>query len=152
MILDWATADDAAALAEAHALGFPQAWDAAAFTEIFAAPGVFGLIAREDGRAAGMALCRVAAGEMEVLTIAVDPALRRRGVGRALMTAALAAAREAGGDTAFLEVAADNAPAAALYAGMGFRRAGLRRGYYDRGPEGGADALVMRLDLTPASS
>lgn len=152
MTLAWATADDAPALAEAHALGFSHPWDAAAFAELFAGPGVFGLIVREGGRAAGMALCRVVAGEMEVLTIAVDPALRRRGVGRTLMTAALAAAREAGADAAFLEVAADNAPAAGLYAGLGFRRAGLRRGYYDRGPEGRVDALVMRLDLTSASS
>jgi len=152
MKLEWATAEDAPALATAHAAGFPQPWDAAAFADLLAGPGVFGFLALDDEAPAGLVLCRAAAGEAEVLTIAVDPALRRQGVAKALMAAALGAARQAGADAAFLEVAADNAPAAALYAGLGFRRAGLRRGYYDRGPEGRADALVMRLDLTPACS
>ncbi|WP_374469342.1 ribosomal protein S18-alanine N-acetyltransferase [Phenylobacterium sp.] len=150
--LGWATADDAAALAQVHAEGFPQPWDAAAIHRLFAGPGVFGLLARAGERPVGMALCRVAAGEMEVLTIAVDPTVRRRGVARSLMATALGAAREAGAEAAFLEVADDNAPAAALYASLGFRRAGLRRNYYDRGDEGRVDALVMRLDLTSQPS
>src|SRR6185503_11462189 len=98
----------------------------------------------------GVILCRVAAGELEVLTIGVPPQARRRGVAKALMAGALGAARQAGAEAAFLEVAVDNAEAAALYAGLGFRRAGLRRNYYDRGAAGRADALVMRLDLTDA--
>jgi [ribosomal protein S18]-alanine N-acetyltransferase len=36
----------------------------------------------------------------------------------------------------------------ALYEGLGFHRAGLRKAYYDRGANGRADALLMRLDLT----
>jgi ribosomal-protein-alanine N-acetyltransferase len=87
---------------------------------------------------------------MEVLTVGVAPAARQKGIGKALMTAALDAARQAGAETAFLEVAVDNPAAVALYAGLGFRRAGLRRGYYDRGEAGRADALVMRLDLSAA--
>jgi ribosomal-protein-alanine N-acetyltransferase len=43
----------------------------------------------------------------------------------------------------FLEVAADNKAANALYAGAGFVQVGERRGYY---PDGG-DALVLRLDI-----
>ena len=82
-------------------------------------------------------------------SIAVTPDARRRGVGKALVRAAMGAAAQAGADAAFLEVAVDNAPAAALYAGLGFRRIGLRKGYYDH-PEGEVDALVMRLDLNAA--
>ncbi|HEY8615443.1 GNAT family N-acetyltransferase [Phenylobacterium sp.] len=148
MTLSWATAGDAEALAQVHAAGFDPPWDAAAFRDLFAGPGVFGLLARDGDRPAGMGLFRVVAGEMEVLTLAVDPAARRQGLARAVMTAALGAARAAGAEAAFLEVAADNAPAAALYAALGFRREGLRRGYYDRGPAGRMDAVVMRLDLT----
>ena len=68
------------------------------------------------------------------------------------MAAALGAARQAGACAAFLEVAVDNEGAAALYAGLGFRRAGVRRGYYDRGAAGLADALVLRLDLNAEAS
>ena len=152
MNLAWATAADAEALAQVHATGFDRPWGAATFHQLFAGPGVFGFLAGGPERPQGLALCRVAGGEMEVLTIAVDPAARRGGVARALMTAALGSARQAGAEAAFLEVAVDNAPAAALYASLGFRREGVRRGYYDRGPAGRVDALVMRLDLTSAAS
>jgi ribosomal-protein-alanine N-acetyltransferase len=147
--LAWATPAEAPAMAAVHAQAFEAPWDAAAFAELMDGPGVFGLLAGEDP-ALGIILCRVVAGEMEVLTVGVAPAARRRGVAKALMAAAVGAARQSGAEAAFLEVAVDNAAAAALYAGMGFRRAGLRRGYYDRGAEGRADALVMRLDLTGA--
>ena len=61
---------------------------------------------------------------------------RRKGVARALMEAGLAAARQAGAGACFLEVAIDNPAAIALYERLGFSRAGLRRGYYDRGEAG----------------
>ncbi|CAN7469144.1 GNAT family N-acetyltransferase [Phenylobacterium sp. LjRoot225] len=149
MNLVWTTPADAPAMAEVHAQAFPGAWDAEAFCDLMEAAGVFGLLAG-TAPAQGVILCRVAAGEMEVLTVGVAPAARQQGVGKALMTAALGAARQAGAEAAFLEVAVDNAAAVALYARLGFRRAGLRRGYYDRGEEGRADALVMRLDLSDA--
>jgi ribosomal-protein-alanine N-acetyltransferase len=136
-------------MALVHAQAFDQPWDAAAFIELMEGPGVFGFLAGEEAPL-GVILCRVAAGELEVLTVGVGRATRRRGVARALMAAALGAARQAGADAAFLEVADDNDAAVALYAGLGFRRSGLRRSYYDRGPCGRADALVMRLDLQGA--
>ena len=147
--LAWATHGEASEMAAVHALAFPRPWDAEAFEDLLDEEGVFGFLAR-DGAVAGLVLCRVAADEMEVLTIGVDPAARRKGVARALMSAALGAAAQAGASTCFLEVAVDNHSAAALYASLGFRRAGLRKGYYDRGPEGRVDALVMRLDLNAA--
>jgi ribosomal-protein-alanine N-acetyltransferase len=47
----------------------------------------------------------------------------------------------------FLEVAASNTAAQALYRGFGFTEAGRRTGYYRRG-DGVEDALVMRQDLS----
>lgn len=149
MKLAWATPDDAPAMAAVHAQAFDAPWDASAFAELMAGAGVFALLAGEAAEL-GVILCRIAAGELEVLTIGVPPAARRRGVAKALMAGALGAARQAGAEAAFLEVAVDNAEATALYAGLGFRRAGLRRNYYDRGADGRTDALVMRLDLSDA--
>lgn len=148
MNLVWATPAEAAELAQAHAGGFDAPWAEDAFEDLLDGDGVFAFLARDDdGAPAGMVLGRVAASEMEILTLAVAGSARRRGVAKALMTAALGAARQAGAQDAFLEVAVDNAAAVALYESLGYRRAGLRRGYYDRGPQGLADALVMRLDL-----
>ena len=68
---------------------------------------------------------------------------------QALLAAALGVARQRQVAQAFLEVAVDNEDAIALYERLGFRRAGKRLHYYDRGEAGWMDALVMRLDLTP---
>jgi ribosomal-protein-alanine N-acetyltransferase len=109
--------------------------------------GVFGFVVRGDDPA-GVLICRTIAGEAEILTVGVAPWARRQGVGLALMTAAIGVAREMGAQAMFLEVDVGNAPAVTLYERLGFVRAGLRKGYYDRGAKGRADALVMRLDLT----
>ena len=146
MSLSFATPGDAAILAAVHARAFPQPWGASEFEELLVSPGVFGLL-QGEAQAAGLVLCRLAAGEMEVLTLGVSGEARRSGIGRTLMLAALTAARQAGAHEAFLEVAVDNAPAVGLYEDLGFTRAGLRRAYYNRGPQGRVDALVMRLDL-----
>lgn len=137
------SAGDVQALAGLHAACFPpaQAWSADAFARLLALPGVFGCLA-EGG---GFALLRAVLDEAEILTIAVVPAARRRGLGAALLSAGLAGAALRGARACFLEVAAGNAAARALYGAAGFAAIGRRRGYY----EDGADALVLRRDLSP---
>lgn len=93
----------------------------------------------------GFALGRSVAGEAELLTLAVAPEARRKGLGRRLTAAFEDEARASGAEEAFLEVSAENAPARALYAALGWRAAGIRRGYF--GP--GLDAIVLRKDLLP---
>jgi [ribosomal protein S18]-alanine N-acetyltransferase len=146
-----ATAEQAAGMAHAHAGAFEPPWKEDEFEDLLEGEGVFGFLAADEAPL-GVILCRVAADEMEVLTLGARPEARRRGVAKALMAAALDAARQAGAASCFLEVAVDNAAAITLYERLGFRRAGVRKDYYDRGPEGLVDALVMRLDLngTPA--
>ncbi|MEM9871975.1 MAG: ribosomal protein S18-alanine N-acetyltransferase [Pseudomonadota bacterium] len=95
--------------------------------------------------AQGFALWRATAGEAELLTIAVHPAHQGRGLGQALMRDWMAdAAHQA--DIAFLEVAADNAAACALYAKCGFDEVARRTDYYTRAG-GKADALILRAAL-----
>jgi [ribosomal protein S18]-alanine N-acetyltransferase len=121
---------------------------------------------RADAAATGAASSSVAgwaaawrvAGELQVLSVAVNPARRRAGVGRALLTGLLALVEEeeeegvgegdAGSTSASrpaaplatLELRADNAAAAALYASCGFEEVGRRKGYYDGGK---VDALLL---------
>jgi ribosomal-protein-alanine N-acetyltransferase len=134
-------------MASAHAQAFDSPWDEADFEDLLEGSGVFGFVVRGDDPA-GVLICRTIAGEAEILTIGVAPWARRQGVALALMTAAIGVAREMGAQAMFLEVDVGNAPAVTLYERLGFARAGLRKGYYDRGARGRADALVMRLDLT----
>jgi ribosomal-protein-alanine N-acetyltransferase len=88
----------------------------------------------------GISLAGDAGGtEASVHTIGVDPAWQGKGVGKALLGAALARADQAGAPV-FLEVRTDNATAIGLYESHGFRRTGLRRRYYQ---QSGADAYTM---------
>lgn len=77
--------------------------------------------------------------EAMVQTIGVAPAHQGHGYGAQLLEDLLAHAPA--GKPVLLEVRADNDVAQRLYARRGFRRAGVRRGYYP----GGVDALVLRL-------
>ena len=130
---------EAMAAIHAESMGEGQAWSAAELAGLLAQPGV-----RAVGAAAGFALIRVAAGEAELLTIAVRPGTRRQGVGAGLLGQALAEAAAAGAEEVFLEVAEDNGPARALYAQAGFVAAGRRPGYYGRRDGRRFDALVLR--------
>lgn len=76
--------------------------------------------ARLGGEVAGLALGVVAEGALGVFDVMTAPRHRRRGVATAVVGALLAWGREAGADVAYLQVAATNLPAAALYARLGF--------------------------------
>ncbi len=128
--------DDLAAI---HAASFttPAPWSAPALQSATESAGGFLL---RDG--AGFLIGRAIAGEAEMLTLATRPDARGRGIGGRLVAAFLTKATE-NADTAFLEVAADNAPALRLYTRHGFAIVATRRRYY-----GATDAHVMRRDLT----
>ncbi|UPM50967.1 GNAT family N-acetyltransferase [Synechococcus sp. A10-1-5-1] len=81
--------------------------------------------------------------ELQITTLAVDPTHRRLGLGRQVLQSLLNQARGDGARQATLEVASDNAAALGLYGRLGFRTAGIRRGYY----RNGSDALIQWLEL-----
>jgi ribosomal-protein-alanine acetyltransferase len=83
-------------------------------------------------------------GQADIQTIAVSPTERRAGLGRSLMAALIAEARERGATELFLEVRADNPGAESLYRSLGFERLGVRLGYYQ--PDN-VDAIVMKAEL-----
>ncbi len=96
-------------------------------------------VADVTGRLAGFVVCRtLASDEAEVLSLVVDPALRRRGVAMRLMREVLAARP----GTWYLEVRESNWPARKLYRRLGFEDISLRPDYYQ---DTGETAVVMRL-------
>ncbi|MFU8776875.1 MAG: GNAT family N-acetyltransferase [Roseovarius sp.] len=132
-------------LATCHARAFAdsgRAWSAGEFATLLDSAFVFAL-----GDARAFVLGRVIADEAEVLTLAADPDHRRKGLGRACLAVFDATARARGAATAFLEVAADNTPALALYRAAGYRETARRAGYYARGHGPKVDALILRKTL-----
>lgn len=109
----------------------------------------FGLEERASGRLSGYCLILAAAGEMEVLNIAIAPELRRAGLGRLLLGFVLQWAGKEGIQNVLLEVRPSNTAARALYAAFGFYQIGKRRGYYQ---DTGEDALVLHRELGPIAA
>ena len=111
-------------------------------------PGCF-LLTSPQGRGArplaAFLMGRVIADEAELLTLAVCPQCRRTGLARELVQRFADHAAGAGATSAFLEVAADNLPAQALYAATRWQPSGRRRDYYAPG----MDALILSLRLSP---
>jgi ribosomal-protein-alanine N-acetyltransferase len=134
---------DAEALAALHASAFDSPWDAEALAELLAQPGTILEVAPGEG----FILLRAVADEAEVLTLAVGPEARRKGLGLRLVETGVARAAAMGAERVFLEVADDNAAALALYARCGFQAVGRRRGYYARPDGSRRDALLLALNL-----
>jgi ribosomal-protein-alanine N-acetyltransferase len=92
----------------------------------------------------GFALVWRAADELELLDLAVDPAVRRQGIARLLLHTLSDAGRSAGAAVVLLEVRQSNLAALGLYESFGFSRTDVRRAYYS---DNGEAAIVMRLNL-----
>lgn len=131
---------EAEALAALHVRCFqePRPWSAQEFSDLLATQGVF-LCAEPDGFALG----RVAGPEVELLTLAVAPEARRRGVGARLIASFEVEATCRGARDAFLEVALTNRAAIRLYERARYDRRGKRGRYYRTHGGDWVDALVM---------
>lgn len=101
--------------------------------------GLFG----EGGALIAATLARMDADILSILSVAVFPEARGRGLGRFLVRELIDLARLRGATQADLEVRVSNAPAIGLYAEEGFVPVGRRRRYYSDGE----DALLMSLLL-----
>jgi ribosomal-protein-alanine N-acetyltransferase len=144
-------AADMTAVAAIHHEDFVRPWSEEEFGGLFSQEAVFGFAAREVGHGneapVGFILSRLAAGEAEILTVAVARSHRRLGLGWQLMDAVLRELHARRAEALFLEVDETNAPAIALYKRFGFRQVGRRPNYYSSADGSSAGALVMRRDL-----
>ena len=135
------TPDD---MAQLHAASFTEArnWSAEEFAALLASPLCFAV-----GDVRSFALVRVVADEAELLTLATNPAFQRQSLARAVMCDWQDEAKRRGAASAFLEVAADNTAALALYQSCGFVETGRRPGYYPRTGKDDCDALLLSRRL-----
>ena len=142
-----ATKRDVRILATLHDESFGDArWSLTQISDSVALETTMALIALEGETAWGFILCQIAGEDVEILTFCVAPAARRTGAGLFLLLAALEEMRHRGAKRVFLEVAADNTAALALYNKARFRMTGKRAGYY-KNKENAIDAVMMAFDL-----
>jgi [ribosomal protein S18]-alanine N-acetyltransferase len=134
---------DAAAIAALHAASFRRGWDEDEVYRLLVDCAVVAHRVTIRRATTGFIMSRMAADEAEILSVAIAPARRGRGLSRPLLDFHLRHLAGRGVHTVFLEVDERNEPARRLYSRAGFREAGRRDGYY----QGGATALVLRRDL-----
>ena len=144
-----AGAADADAMAELHAKAFRRGWSAEEFERLLVDTGIVAHRATFGRILLGFSLTRVAADEAEILSIAVDPSWRGRGLGGRLLDLQLRRLATLGVARLFLEVDEGNTAARRLYARAHFHEVGRRVAYYhaagDQRPP--SNALVLRRDL-----
>jgi ribosomal-protein-alanine N-acetyltransferase len=136
--------EDLEAVLQIEAASFTHPWTREMF-EAELVPGIsLVLVVRsDDDTVVGYLFGSIGEGAFHINNIAVDPRVRRQGVGRKLLCSALVQAARRGAKTATLEVRASNLTAQALYRDFGFTVVGRRRRYYARPLE---DGLIMTLD------
>ena len=136
---------DAATVAEILR-GSPEAsqWTEWGLKELLCWRGVLALVSEDDRKVTGFLIGREAAGEAEILNLAVLVAKRRRGNGAALLKTAVEMLRERKVSRVFLEVRESNKAGTAFYEKQGFSRMGRRVGYY-RNPDEAAIVMERKL-------
>lgn len=125
---------------------FGEAWTASQLRSLFAMPGARLAMIEHDGRVAGFYAARVAGPESELLLVAVEPAARGLGLGRALLNDWINWAKSVSASEFFLEMRSDN-PAIHLYRSQEFVECGHRPNYYSGADGEKRDAITMRKTI-----
>jgi ribosomal-protein-alanine N-acetyltransferase len=144
--IDIARKEDVAAISEIERAAFSDPWSARSFRDALEHPSVYFGCARSDaGEVLGYVVAWFVADEGEIANLAVAPAGWGSGIGRVLLDAALAEAKQRRIESVYLEVRDSNVRARRLYQSRGFEEVGRRAKYYRRPVE---DAIVLRRTLT----
>lgn len=123
---------------------FSSPWTAKALEESAFRDDTLFLVAEKSGTVAGYVGAYLSPDSADITNVAVSKDFRRQGIARLLMAELIRLAKEKGLPSIILEVRVSNAPAIALYEGLGFKNAGTRRGFYTLPRE---DAYIMTLEI-----
>jgi ribosomal-protein-alanine N-acetyltransferase len=139
---------DAPKLAQLHGASFHRGWGEGEFEQMLAERNTLVHRLRLGRKIIGFAVSRMAADEAEILSIAVEPSHRGRGLSRNLLLTHLGHLAGRGVRAVFLEVEENNQPARRLYDRAGFSVAGRRERYYKQPGGEQLNAVLMRRDLS----
>ena len=126
---------------------FDEVWTADMFKNSFDALNTLVLGVFDGKKMVGFALYSYAFEQAELLKICVSPEFRGKGAAKKLMESAENLLIKNGCTELFLEVNALNAAAIGLYVKSGFKRTGVRLGYYQKSDYEGKDAVLMQKNL-----
>ncbi len=129
---------------------YPFPWTRGNFIDSLAAGYPARVLLGPRGELLGYFVAMCGVDEMHLLNITVAPAVQGRGHARTLFEVLIALCRARGARELWLEVRASNDRARALYAHLGFRQVGKRRGYYPAPLGRREDAIVMSLKIDTA--
>jgi ribosomal-protein-alanine acetyltransferase len=123
-----------------HASFGKDAYDRNLFADLMHQCGDLFLVAVKGRSVCGyMVTClggKAASGRAELVSIAVDPKQRGKGIASALMASTLRRLRRRGVERLHLMVKVTNAAAIRFYEGYGFHKSRMVRGYYEDGADG----------------
>jgi ribosomal-protein-alanine N-acetyltransferase len=143
-----ANARDARRLAQLHAASFARGWGESEFEQMMSERNTLVHRLKIGRKTVGFAVSRMGADEAEILSVAIDPAYRGRGLSRSLLMTHLGHLAGRGVRTIFLEVEENNQAARRLYERAGFVVVGRRERYYKQANGEQLNALLMRRDLS----
>ena len=123
---------------------FSSPWTAKALEESAFRDDTLFLVTEKNGTVAGYVGAYLSPDSADITNVAVSKGFRRQGIARLLMAELIRLTKEKGLMSIILEVRVSNAPAIALYEGLGFKNAGIRRGFYTLPRE---DAYIMTLEI-----
>ncbi len=135
------------AVAELEKLCFSAPWSQRSIASELENQLSLWLVEEREGVVVGYVGSQSVPPEADVMNVAVSPAYRRQGIGRALMEALISELSARGMESLTLEVRASNEAAIALYEALGFLQVGRRPNYYQDPKE---DALILRKELCHA--
>ncbi len=134
--------EDLPAVLEIEQKVYPFPWSRQIFTDSMEA-GTLLVVMERKRQIVGYGVLSTAAGESQLLNIAVSPDLQGEGMGEILLRWLIEEARKRKSEMIFLEVRISNSTAQNLYQKLGFNEIGMRRDYY-RAPGGRReDALIF---------
>lgn len=124
-------------------LSFAVPWSLKSFKKELSNKASILKVAEINNEVVGYVIFRVVLNEAELLSVAVKPEFRRKGIAKSLITEGLKEI-EKSAEACFLEVRVSNKEAISLYEKLGFKRVGIRKNYYIYPEE---DAIIMKKDL-----
>ena len=136
------TSEDISATIALDAMAFNKPWGEQFFRDELGKDYGYYIVAELDGEIVGYGGVWCIYETAELIRIAVNPKLRRRGIADAIMHSLFVHSKDCGCEKMMLEVRKSNTPATGLYIKHNFKEISIRRGYYD-----GEDAVIMEAEI-----